>query len=112
MAALTITSTHVGDATVLSLVGSASMLEVDRLSRETDRCAAGRPKKLIVDMTRLDFLASLAIGQIVAMTKSVKMHGGTVVLAGPNGDVAEVLRRCNLSAIVPVVSSVEAALAA
>src|SRR5438128_1567357 len=110
MRGLVISTTQTGDAMILTLVGSASMLQLDQLTRETDRCAAARPRRLILDVSQLEFLASLAIGQIVAMSKAVKLHGGTVVLAGANAEVSSVLRRCNIPAIIPMAASVEAAL--
>ncbi len=111
MAALTITTQQHGDATIVELRGSASMVEVDAFARQTDRLAAGRPKLLVLDLTRLEFLASLAIGQIVAMHKSVLLHGGRVTLAAPNPQVLGVLERCNLRAVMPICATLDEALA-
>lgn len=111
MAALQITTTERDGATIATMTGSASMLEIDPLTRTFDRLAAARPKRLVIDMTRLDFMASLALGQIVAVNRSVKMHGGTVVLAGPNADITGVLDRCNIRALMPVVPTLDEALA-
>ncbi len=112
MAALVVSTQQTDDATIVELQGSASMTEVDSFSRQTDRLAAARPKRLVLDLSRLDFLASLAIGQLVALNKSVRMHGGTMALAAPKPDVRAVIDRCNLRAVLPVFDTLEEALAA
>lgn len=111
MGALSMSTRQHGEATIIELDGAASMSEIDAFSRQTDRLAAARPKLLVLDFSRLTFLASLAIGQVVALSKSVKMHGGRVVIAAPTPDVLSVVQRCNLGAIVPVFATVEEALA-
>jgi anti-anti-sigma factor len=109
MPGLSIRTSQAGEAMILALIGSATMLEVDQLTRETDRCAAARPKRLVVDLSQLDFLASLAIGQLLAMSKSVKLHGGTVVLAAAKPQIAAMLVRCNIASVIPMVASVDEA---
>ena len=112
MAGLTISTQQSADVTIVQLGGSASMGEIDAFSRQTDRLAAARPKRLVLDLSGLDFLASLAIGQLVALSKAVKLHGGKVSLAAPKPEVLAVLNRCNLSAILPVFTTLDEALAA
>jgi anti-sigma B factor antagonist len=107
---LAMSTQQLDEATIVELRGSASMGEIDAFTRQTDRLAAARPRLLVLDLTRLDFLASLAIGQIVALSKSIKLHGGKVVLAGPNPEVLKVLDRCNLRAVLPVFATVDQAI--
>lgn len=98
-------------ATIAALVGSASMFEVDAMSRVLDRIAAGHPKKLVLDFSKLEFMASLALGQIVALNRSVKMHGGSLAIAGASEEILGVLSRSNMQALMPIVATVDEALA-
>lgn len=98
-------------AWVLVLIGSATAANVDVLGRAVTRISAARPARVVVDLSGLVFVSSLPIGELVGMARGVKMHGGTVVVAGANPMVREVMNHVRLGEVMPMVDSVDAALA-
>lgn len=107
------TSIETGNGvTIVRLVGSGDFGHTDAFARRCDQIAAERPSYLVIDISGLEFIASLMVGQIVALGKSVKTNGGRAAIAGPNTDIRGVLERCRMTAVMPVFASVEEAVAA
>lgn len=96
---------------VVRLEGSASMHQVQVLEREMNRLAAGRPKLIILDLTRLEFIASLAMGQIVALNRTIKRFGGRVLIAGASDSVAKSFRHARLDTLMPMFATRDEAIA-
>ena len=71
-----------------------------------------RRKPAIVDLTEVGFIASLGIGMLVAIAKSMRAHhAGLAVVAGPS-PVRHILEMTNLSPLIQVVGSRDEALRA
>jgi anti-sigma B factor antagonist len=73
---------------------------------------AGSRRNIIVDMTGVDFLASIGIRHLVMAAKAVARGAGKLVLLGPNPAVAEVLIVSGLEQLLPMVQSEDEARAA
>ena len=95
--------------TVLRLSGSAGIAEEATMSRPLNGLAAARPQRLIVDLSGLDFIASLAIGQIVSVVRATTSHGGAAAIASPDANIRQALLRCGLDRLVPVCASLDEA---
>lgn len=74
--------------------------------------AAGTRGNIIVDMTGVDFIASIGIRHLVMAAKAVARGGGKLVLLGPTPLVAEVLIASGLEQLLPAVESESEARAA
>ena len=87
---------------------AAGVGEVDlKLTAQT----AARRKPAIIDLTDVGFIASLGIGMLVAIAKSMRSRGlRVVVVAGP--PVGDVLRMTNIGSLIPVVATRDDALRA
>ena len=87
---------------------AAGVGEVDlRLMSHT----VARRKPAIIDLTEVGFIASLGIGLLVAIARSMRSHGvGVAVVAGP--PVSTVLEMTNLAPLMPIVATREDALRA
>lgn len=107
---LTISVEKVPLATIVRLKGSAALGAITELDAALNRIAADRPMLVVMDLSGVDFLASLAMGQFVALHKSLKYHGGRMVLAGPSGNVLDALHLARLGSLIPILPSVDAAL--
>lgn len=68
-----------------------------------------RPAQVIVDVSRVSFLASVGIRRLVSNAKTLSRSGGRMVLASPQPLVEEVLRLCGIDSFIPVYADVEAA---
>lgn len=87
---------------------AAGVGEVDlKLTGQT----VARRRPAVIDLTEVGFIASLGIGMLVAIAKSMRLHGvGVAVVAGP--PVRTVLEMTNIAPIIPVVATREDALRA
>ena len=62
-------------------------------------------RAVIVDMSGVNFLASMGLRTIIMGAKSVKAAGGKMVLMGPDANVLEVLTASGTTTVIPVVST-------
>lgn len=65
---------------------------------------AEQHKHVIVDLAKLDFLASLGIRTLVTTCKSLRQKDGGMVLLSPQPNVEQVLRSSGIDTIIPVVA--------
>jgi anti-sigma B factor antagonist len=73
---------------------------------------AGSKKKLVIDMTGVSFLASMGLRTLMTCVRSVTSKGGKVAIAAAQPGVAKVLDTSGLSEMIPVVATVDTAVAA
>jgi anti-anti-sigma factor len=111
MSSLSIQERREGNHIIVSLSGSANLASEPLLDRETTRMAAARPALLVLELSGLELITSLAIGQLVALAHSIRRHGGDVVLAGVPELIIQVLDRTRLRTFFRTFDSVESALA-
>lgn len=62
---------------------------------------------MLVDLSDVDFLASIGIRLLTVNGKSVANHGGKMALVNPLPEVAHVLDVTGVAAIIPVYSDLE-----
>ena len=73
---------------------------------------AGQRRNIVVDMSAVDFIASIGIRHLVMAAKTVARGAGKLVLLNPTPFVTEVLTTTGLETILPIVRTEAEALAA
>jgi anti-anti-sigma factor len=63
---------------------------------------ADQATRLIVDLSKLDFLASLGIRTLVTASKTLRAKDGNLVLFSPQANVEQVLRSSGIDTIIPI----------
>ncbi len=96
---------------VMAMGGDAALEHVDELESAVTKMVARSPKKLVVDLSDVSFIASLGVGQLVTLCLHVKRKGGRAVVASPPSATREVLDRCKMHTVVPLASDVDEAIA-
>src|SRR5258708_2310092 len=66
---------------------------------------AGAKQGLIIDMSGVSFIASIALRHLVSAAKALSRRNGRLVLLNPTEMVAEVLTTSGLTAMLPIVRS-------
>lgn len=89
------------DATTTAVFESASRGLLDNDTR-----------KVVVDMTALEYISSAGLRGILGMVKSMKAASGALAFCGLQPMVAEVFRISGFNAILSVYDTLDAALAA
>ncbi|MBI4190227.1 MAG: STAS domain-containing protein [Betaproteobacteria bacterium] len=90
-----------GDITRVRLVGRmdyAGATEIDARFMEL----AGREKFLLVDLSQVNFLASMGIRTLIMAAKALKERGGKMILFSPEMMVAKVLKTSGTDTLIPV----------
>jgi len=73
---------------------------------------AGSKRAIIVDMSAVDFLASLGIRVLVIGAKAVRSKGGKLVIFSPGENVHSILKTAGIEDLIPVMFDRSAAIAA
>jgi len=100
-----------GSATIARLIGSANMVSANHLQDQLLALVEGRPQRLVLDLSGLDFISSVGLGGIIAAHLRCRYHSGSIVLAAPTPEILELLKVTNLTRLFPIHDSVDAALA-
>ncbi len=70
---------------------------------------ADQHHRMVIDLSKLDFLASLGIRTLVTTSKSVANKGGQLVLLSPQPNIERTLRSSGIDTIIPIATGREAA---
>ena len=73
---------------------------------------AGARRAVIVDLSGVDFLASLGIRLLVMGAKAIKNKGGKLAILSPDDNVFGVLKTAGIDQIMPIFFDRDAAIAA
>ena len=60
-------------------------------------------KRVVVDLSDVEFLASLGIRTLVTGAKATANNGGKMVLLNPQSNVEKVLRTSGVDTVIPIV---------
>jgi anti-anti-sigma factor len=96
----------------VNLSGRMDIAGVDAIAVPFAALAATDNRRVIVDLSGIDFMASLGIRAILQNARAHRMRGGVLVLLAPPPLIEEVLRAAGVANVVPIVSDLEAARAA
>ena len=95
--------------TNVAVRGRLDAAGVDEVGLTLTSQTVARRKPAVIDLTEVGFIASLGIGMLVAIAKSLRMHGmGVAVVAAP--PVQTILEMTDIGPIIPIVATREAAL--
>jgi len=95
---------------LVRLDGDADGEQVDELDRQLRLISNVKPKLLVLDLSRLNFISSAGMGLLVRIHQTLKADGsGKLVLAAPRPLVREALRRAALQKVFEIVDSVDQA---
>ena len=73
---------------------------------------AGAKRAVIVDLSKVDFMASLGIRLLVIGAKTITRKGGKLVVLSPDENVYAVLKTAGIEQLMPIMFDRSAAIAA
>ncbi|HEX3346514.1 MAG TPA: STAS domain-containing protein [Acetobacteraceae bacterium] len=100
-----------GGVTKVNLVGRLDILGAQKIDMQF-AILSGSHRKVIVDLERVEFLASMGIRTLIVSAKSVKSKGGRMVLLRPKPDVEKVLVETGTDTVIPILGDLDSAIAA
>jgi anti-anti-sigma factor len=86
-------------------------LDCDTLPEHVHRLLAEGDGKVILDLSRVPYLSSVALRMLMCCCRRTAREGGTILLAGPTPPVGRVLRKLIHERVAPLLQSVDDAAA-
>ena len=104
---MSISHTDVGDnLRNIVIFGRLDISGTESVAGELEKLAAAPKKGVVVDLSRLKFLASLGIRALLKSAKAVEERGGKMVLVvGTNSQVVMSLEATGVSDLLPMFQS-------
>ena len=109
---LRIESERRGGVLVVKLIGSANM---DVSMGIRDRIVAlidEHTHRIVIELSRLDFISSVGLGEIISAHIRCCRHGIELKLAGPKPAISGILAKTKLTKLFHIYDSVDMAMAA
>ena len=94
---------------LIELSGKLDIVGTGEIETKFTGYCAGEKVRVIVDLSGVDFLASIGIRLLTLTAKSIGTRGGKMVLLNPNAEVRGVLEITGIPAIIPIYSNLESA---
>lgn len=83
--------------------GSADVLSIGELEGACTRILSRKPKDVTVDLSELNFVCSLAIGELVKLQRATRAAGGSLQLANVPPPIYQCLHRARLDEVFTIV---------
>lgn len=97
------------DIKLIKLIGRLDITGVSEIETEFSAYSSGERPRLIVDLSEVNFLASIGIRLLTLNAKSIVTRGGRMVLLNPSSEIKEVLEITGIPAIIPIYEGLESA---
>jgi len=94
---------------LLKLVGRLDLIGTGEIETKFAGYCSGDKVRVAVDLSGVDFLASIGIRLFVLTAKSIAIRGGKMALLNPTPSVRSVLEITGIPAIIPIYDGYESA---
>ena len=94
---------------LIKLIGKLDIVGVGEIENQFASYCAGENPRVLVDLSEVDFLASIGIRMLTLNAKSVVSRGGRMIMLHPTPDVRHVLEVTGIPAIIPIYEGLESA---
>ena len=94
---------------LIKLIGKLEIIGTGEIETKFAGYCSGDNVRVIVDLSEVDYLASIGIRLLVLTAKLVTARGGKMVLLNPTSDVKNVLEITGIPAIIPIYDGQESA---
>ena len=98
-----------GGIRLIKLIGALDMTGTYSIEVEFVRQCDGDNIRVIVDLSKVNYLSSIGIPMLINTAKSVASRGGKLVLLNPQQNVSEVLDIVGIQQIIPIYTDMESA---
>ena len=94
---------------LIKLNGKLDIVGTGKIETQFAGHCSGEKARVLVDLSNVEFLASIGIRLLTLTAKSVISRGGKLVLLNPNPEVHHVLDVTGIPSVIPVYSQFESA---
>ncbi|HML94040.1 MAG TPA: STAS domain-containing protein [Thermodesulfobacteriota bacterium] len=97
------------ELTHIKLRGRVDLDTIGDLDCEFTRQTVTRRKDAVVDMSDVDYMASIGLRMLITAAKALDKFGAKMVLLNPHPDVEDVLRTAGFDKVMPIEHDLESA---
>ncbi len=94
---------------LIKLIGRFDIIGTGNIETKFAGHCAGDKARVVVDLSEVDFLASIGIRLLTLTAKSVTSRGGKLVLLNPISEVQNTLEITGIPVMIPIYSHLESA---
>ncbi len=94
---------------LIKLSGALDMNGTYAIEVEFVRHCTGQNIRVLVDLSRVNYISSIGIPMLVNSAKSVTKYGGRLALLNPQKAVEDVLELAGIPAIIPIYTDLASA---
>ena len=94
-----------GGITCIRLRGRLDAPGADAIGIRFSAAAGAAPCRVVVDLSGVDFIASLGMRLLIASARNAKARNGVMVLVGATAVVHDVLAQMAIDQIMPIVAT-------
>ena len=94
---------------MIKLCGKLDIFGTGEIETKLAGHCSGENVRVVVDLSEVDFLASIGIRLLTLNARSVVRRGGRMALLNPPPDVHHVLEMTGIPSVIPVYSGYESA---
>ncbi len=94
---------------LIELTGTLDIIGTGEIETKFAGHCAGDKVRVVVDLSGVDFLASIGIRLLTLTAKLVASRGGKMVILNPTPEVEHVVDVTGIPAIIPIYSHLESA---
>jgi anti-sigma B factor antagonist len=105
-------STQIDDVLIIELPSRLDAVGVAALEEQLATTVTQHAGNVVVDMSPVDFVASLALRMLLTNLRTVQSLGGDLRLAGLQPQIAEIFRKSRFDTLFKIYPDHEAAIAA
>jgi len=95
----------------ISLNGRMDIFGSQEIETRFTAATASESSKIILDLSEVDFMASIGIGVIVRAVNALLQRGGKLVILNPQANVRDALEMTLITKVAPIINDLESALA-
>lgn len=100
-----------GDIYKINLEGRMDIIGAQEIDLKFTGMVAAPRKFIIVDLSRVDFLASIGIRTLLVNSKAVNQRGGKLVILNPDTNIEKILLMAGIDVLIPIFDKLELAVA-
>lgn len=94
---------------VIKLIGDLDINGVNSVDVKFSGYCSGEKPLVLVDLSEVDFIASIGIRMLTSNAKSINTRGGKLALLNPTPEVKAVLEMTGIPSIIPMYEKLESA---
>lgn len=100
------------DAAVAHLRGNASNTEAEHLRAALLELGAASYDHVVIDLDELEFIASMALAELIEFHQNIHKSGGRLRLCGAHDAIADLFKKTRLVEVFPLFETIDEAIEA